>query len=88
MVDFDARGQLHLPGTRYITPPPPLQGQRGNFTSSRNKSLFASFSSEKEDSSFFEKKEAKKLLFLALVVAGSFFRLSWLRLKVGSFGGS
>jgi hypothetical protein len=28
----------------------------------RNKSLFASFSSEKEDSSFFEKKEAKKLL--------------------------
>jgi hypothetical protein len=27
------------------------------------KSLFASFSSEKEDSSFFEKKEAKKLLF-------------------------
>jgi hypothetical protein len=29
-----------------------------------NKSLFASFSSEKEDSSFFEKKEAKKLLFL------------------------
>jgi hypothetical protein len=34
--------------------------------STRNKSLFASFSSEKEDSSFFEKKEAKKLLFLAL----------------------
>jgi hypothetical protein len=30
-----------------------------------DKSLFASFSSEKEDSSFFEKKEAKKLLFLA-----------------------
>jgi hypothetical protein len=30
----------------------------------RNKSLFASFSSEKEESSFFEKKEAKKLLFL------------------------
>jgi hypothetical protein len=29
----------------------------------RNKSLFASFSSEKEDSSFFEKKEAKKLYF-------------------------
>jgi hypothetical protein len=29
--------------------------------SRRNKSLFASFSSEKEDSSFFEKKEAKKL---------------------------
>jgi thiol:disulfide interchange protein DsbD len=29
----------------------------------RNKSLFASFSSEKEESSFFEKKEAKKLLF-------------------------
>jgi glutaredoxin 2 len=29
-----------------------------------NKSLFASFSSEKEDSSFFEKKEAKKLLSL------------------------
>jgi hypothetical protein len=29
-----------------------------------NKSLFASFSSEKEDSSFFEKKEAKKLLVL------------------------
>jgi hypothetical protein len=28
------------------------------------KSLFASFSSEKEDSSFFEKKETKKLLFL------------------------
>jgi hypothetical protein len=27
-----------------------------------NKSLFASFSSEKEESSFFEKKEAKKLL--------------------------
>jgi hypothetical protein len=27
----------------------------------RNKSLFASFSSEKEESSFFEKKEAKKL---------------------------
>jgi hypothetical protein len=26
-----------------------------------DKSLFASFSSEKEDSSFFEKKEAKKL---------------------------
>jgi hypothetical protein len=33
----------------------------------RIKSLFASFSSEKEDSSFFEKKEAKKLLFPALV---------------------
>jgi hypothetical protein len=32
-----------------------------------NKSLFASFSSEKEESSFFEKKEAKKLLFLGLV---------------------
>jgi hypothetical protein len=31
-------------------------------TSTRNKSLFASFSSEKEDSSFFEKKVAKKLL--------------------------
>jgi hypothetical protein len=31
--------------------------------STRTKSLFASFSSEKEDSSFFEKKEAKKLLF-------------------------
>jgi hypothetical protein len=30
--------------------------------STRNKSLFASFSSEKEESSFFEKKEAKKLL--------------------------
>jgi general secretion pathway protein K len=30
------------------------------------KSLFASFSSEKEESSFFEKKEAKKLLCLAL----------------------
>jgi outer membrane lipoprotein-sorting protein len=30
------------------------------------KRLFASFSSEKEDSSFFEKKEAKKLLFPAL----------------------
>jgi acetyl esterase/lipase len=30
------------------------------------KSLFGSFSSEKEESSFFEKKEAKKLLFLAL----------------------
>jgi hypothetical protein len=28
----------------------------------RNKSLFASFSLEKEESSFFEKKEAKKLL--------------------------
>jgi hypothetical protein len=27
-----------------------------------DKSLFASFSSEKEDSSFFEKKEAKKAL--------------------------
>jgi hypothetical protein len=35
-------------------------------TSTRNKSIFASFSSEKEDSSFFEKKEAKKLLFLRL----------------------
>jgi hypothetical protein len=32
-----------------------------------DKSLFASFSSEKEDSSFFEKKEAKKLLFLVQV---------------------
>jgi hypothetical protein len=31
--------------------------------SAGNKSLFASFSSEKEDSSFFEKKEAKKLSF-------------------------
>jgi hypothetical protein len=31
-----------------------------------DKSLFASFSSEKEASSFFEKKEAKKLLFLGL----------------------
>jgi hypothetical protein len=30
--------------------------------STRNKSLLASFSSEKEESSFFEKKEAKKLL--------------------------
>jgi hypothetical protein len=35
--------------------------------STRNKSLFASFSSEKEESSFFEKKEAKKLLFSARV---------------------
>jgi hypothetical protein len=34
------------------------------------KSLFASFSSEKEDSSFFEKKEAKKLLFPALASRG------------------
>jgi hypothetical protein len=33
----------------------------------RHKSLFASFSSEKEDSSFFEKKEEKELLFLVLV---------------------
>jgi hypothetical protein len=33
-------------------------------TAPENKSLFASFSSEKEESSFFEKKEAKKLLFL------------------------
>jgi hypothetical protein len=33
-----------------------------------HKSLFASFSSEKEDSSFFEKKEAKKLLFLVLFI--------------------
>jgi hypothetical protein len=32
----------------------------------RNKSLFASFSSEKEDSSFFEKKEAKRLLFFGV----------------------
>jgi hypothetical protein len=32
----------------------------------RIKSLFASFSPEKEDSSFFEKKEAKKLLRLGL----------------------
>jgi hypothetical protein len=31
-------------------------------TQRRHKSLFASFSSEKEESSFFEKKEAKKLL--------------------------
>jgi hypothetical protein len=31
----------------------------------RNKSLFASFSLEKEESSFFEKKEAKRLLFSA-----------------------
>jgi hypothetical protein len=30
----------------------------------KHKSLFASFSSEKEESSFFEKKEAKKLLIL------------------------
>jgi hypothetical protein len=30
------------------------------------KSLFASFSSEKEDSSFFEKKEANGLLVLVL----------------------
>jgi hypothetical protein len=29
-----------------------------------NKSLFASFSSEKEDSSFSEEKEARRLLFL------------------------
>jgi hypothetical protein len=33
-------------------------------TSARNKSLFAAFSSEKEESSFFEKKAAKKLLSL------------------------
>jgi hypothetical protein len=31
-------------------------------TQRKDKSLFASFSSEKEDSSFFEKTEAKKLL--------------------------
>jgi hypothetical protein len=29
----------------------------------KNKSLFASFSSEKEESSFSEEKEAKRLLF-------------------------
>jgi hypothetical protein len=31
-----------------------------------HKSLFASFSSEKEDSSFFERKEARKFLFPVL----------------------
>jgi hypothetical protein len=30
-------------------------------STNRDKRLFAAFSSEKEDSSFFEKKEAKKL---------------------------
>jgi hypothetical protein len=35
-----------------------------------SKSLFASFSSEKEGSSFFEKKEAKKLLFLEQLETG------------------
>jgi hypothetical protein len=40
--------------------------RRASFHSTRNKSLFASVSSEKEDSSFFEKKEAKKLLLLVI----------------------
>jgi hypothetical protein len=35
--------------------------------STRNKSLFASLSSEKEEFSFFEKKEAKKLLFFVRI---------------------
>jgi mono/diheme cytochrome c family protein len=37
----------------------------------RNKSLFASFSLEKEESTFFEKKESKKLLFLVLALLTS-----------------
>jgi hypothetical protein len=41
--------------------------KRVSWCGRRDKSLFASFSSEKEDSSFFEKKEAKKLLSLVLV---------------------
>jgi hypothetical protein len=36
-----------------------------------DKSLFASVSSEKEDSSFFEKKAAKKLLFLRSFAEGA-----------------
>jgi hypothetical protein len=32
-------------------------------TSARNKSFFSSFSSKKEESSFSEEKEAKRLLF-------------------------
>jgi hypothetical protein len=38
-------------------------GVSGLCNRKRNKSLFASFSSEKEDSSFSEEKEAKRLLF-------------------------
>jgi hypothetical protein len=39
-------------------------GEHVSRHSTRNKSLFASFSSEKEGSSFFEKKEAKNFCFL------------------------
>jgi hypothetical protein len=54
--------------SKFATPAPSpaptsLQGTRD---STGNKSLFASFSSEKEESSFFEEKEAKKLLSLVV----------------------
>jgi hypothetical protein len=46
---------------RSCDPEPRLRREWGS-----DKSLLAAFSSEKEDPSFFEKKEAKKLLFLVL----------------------
>jgi hypothetical protein len=49
-----------MPAIGVIRPSPGCLNPR------RKQSLFASFSSEKEESSFFEKKEAKKLLFLVL----------------------
>jgi hypothetical protein len=47
--------------------PEALRGfARNAVTGRRNKSFFASFFSKKEDSSFSEEKEAKRLLFLVL----------------------
>jgi hypothetical protein len=45
----------------------PQQGQHGE---AKRKSFFASFFSKKEDSSFSEEKEAKRLLFLVLMNRG------------------
>jgi hypothetical protein len=42
--------------------------------STRNKSFFASFFSKKEDSSFSEEKEAKRLLFLVPAAPSVIFR--------------
>jgi hypothetical protein len=45
----------------------------------KDKRVFAAFSLEKEESSFFEKKEAKKLLFLVvgLGMNGTWAGLAW-----------
>jgi hypothetical protein len=61
--------------------PPPLPAtSRARHVKQRgNKSLFAAFSSEKEDSSFFEKKKQKNFWFLVLWRQAFGHRQPWLK---------